>query len=140
MTMNRVPAFDPLAFGAAAVRLRSLRQEVLTANIVNADTPNFKARDIDFASALQAELTGAGTAKTVGLTLTHPAHIAVRGVANSPEQLYRIPVQPAVDGNTVDPDVERGHFVKNAMFTEAALSFLGSTIRTRISAITGQAS
>jgi flagellar basal-body rod protein FlgB len=54
--------------------------------------------------------------------------------------MYRVPVQPAADGNTVDPDIERGHFVKNAMFTESALSFLGSTLRTRLSAITGQPS
>jgi flagellar basal-body rod protein FlgB len=54
--------------------------------------------------------------------------------------MYRVGVQPAKDGNTVDPDIERGHFVKNAFFTEAALNFLGSTLRSRMSAITGQPS
>ena len=54
--------------------------------------------------------------------------------------LYRIPVQPAIDGNTVDPDLERGHFVKNSFFTESAISFLGSSLRSRLSAITGQPS
>jgi flagellar basal-body rod protein FlgB len=55
-----------------------------------------------------------------------------------PNKMFRVPVQPSVDGNTVDPDIERGHFVKNSFFTESALSFLGSTLRTRLSAITGQ--
>jgi len=54
--------------------------------------------------------------------------------------LFRVGVQPSLDGNTVDPDIERGNFVKNAFFTEAAISFLGSSFRSRLSAITGQPS
>jgi flagellar basal-body rod protein FlgB len=76
----------------------------------------------------------------LGLDRTHRAHIAIPVTTQGPERLYRVPVQPSVDGNTVDPDVERGHFVKNAFFTESALTFLGSTIRGRLSAITGQPS
>ncbi len=138
--MNTVPRYDPLTFGETALKLRSLRHEVLSSNLVNADTPNFKARDINFQSVLAARLAGQAEASSLGLDRTHQAHIAVSVSSTGPQKMYRVPVQPAVDGNTVDPDVERGHFVKNAFFTESALSFLGSTLRTRLSAITGQPS
>ena len=78
----------------------------------------------------------------MGLATSHPDHLR-GGLADQDVDhmaLYRIPVQPSVDGNTVDPDLERGHFMKNAWMTEGTLSFLGSTIRTRLSAITGQPS
>lgn len=138
--VNTVPRFDPLAFGETALKLRSFRHEVLSSNLVNADTPNYKARDIDFPSVLEARLKGQMDPTSLGLDLTHEAHIAVAVRVGGPQQMFRVPVQPSVDGNTVDPDIERGHFVKNSMFTESALSFLGSTLRTRLSAITGQPS
>ena len=138
--VNTVPRYDALAFGEAALKLRTLRHEVLSSNLVNADTPNFKARDIDFQSVLADRLAGKKDPSSLGLDRTHLAHIAVPVSSQGPERLYRVPVQPSVDGNTVDPDVERGHFVKNAFFTESVLSFLGSTIRSRLSAITGQPS
>ena len=138
--MNTVPRYDPLAFGETALKLRSYRQEVLGSNLVNADTPNYKARDIDFPTILEARLAGQLDPRSLGLDLTHEAHIAVPIRVGGPNKMYRVPVQPSVDGNTVDPDIERGHFVKNSFFTESALSFLGSTLRTRLSAITGQPS
>ena len=138
--MNTVPRYDPLAFGETALKLRSYRQEVLGSNLVNADTPNYKARDIDFPTILEARLAGQVDPRSLGLDLTHEAHIAVPIRVGGPNKMYRVPVQPSVDGNTVDPDIERGHFVKNSFFTESALSFLGSTLRTRLSAITGQPS
>jgi flagellar basal-body rod protein FlgB len=108
--------------------------------LVNADTPNYKARDIDFPSVLAARLSGQSDPTSLGLDLTHQAHIAVPIRVGGPNKMFRVPVQPSVDGNTVDPDIERGHFVKNSFFTESAISFLGSTLRTRLSAITGQPS
>jgi flagellar basal-body rod protein FlgB len=138
--MNSVPRYDPLMFGEVALKLRTYRHELLGANLVNADTPNFKAQDIDFASALSQHLEGRLPKRGVGLDLTHQAHLQGRITETGPQKFFRIPVQPSVDGNTVDPDLERGHFSKNAMFTEAALNFLGSTLKTRLSAITGQAS
>lgn len=141
--MSTAPLHDSLRFGEAALRLRTLRQEMLTGNLVNADTPGYQARDIDFAAELSRALsgTGAGAGASLGLSTTHAAHLPGRstrreGVA----ALYRMPVQPAVDGNTVDPDLERSHFVKNTFFTESAISFLGSSLRSRLSAITGQPS
>jgi flagellar basal-body rod protein FlgB len=138
--VNLVPRYDTLAFGEHALKLRTYRHELLSANLVNADTPNYLAKDIDFTQTLQAQLAGLQPQSGVNLQRTHHAHIAGQVSITGPDVLYRTPVQPAVDGNTVDPDIERGHFVKNAMFTEAAISFLGSSIRSRLSAITGQAS
>jgi flagellar basal-body rod protein FlgB len=137
--MNAAPRFDPLQFGETALKLRTYRHELLSANLVNADTPNFKARDIDFPQALHMHLQGQLPKHSLGMDLTHQMHIAGKTTATGPKQLFRVPVQPSADGNTVDPDIERGHFVKNAMMTEASLSFLGSTLKTRLSSITGQA-
>lgn len=139
--MTAQPAYDSLQFGEAALRLRTLRQEILTGNMVNADTPGYLARDIDFAAELKRALRAGAKAQGVNLATTHQAHLPGRPA--QPEgvnALYRIPVQPAIDGNTVDPDLERGHFVKNSFFTESAISFLSSTLRSRLSAITGQPS
>lgn len=138
--MNPAPRYDPLMFGEVALKLRTYRHELLGANLVNADTPNFKAQDIDFASALAQHLQGRLPQRGVGLDLTHRSHLQGRISEVGPQKFFRVPVQPSVDGNTVDPDLERGHFSKNAMLTEASLNFLGSTLKTRLSAITGQAS
>jgi flagellar basal-body rod protein FlgB len=136
--VNLVPAYDSIAFGEAALKLRTHRHELLSANLVNSETPNYKARDIDFADVLQRQLAGQLPIRGVELQRTHPGHLSGRVSEQGPEQLFRVPVQPSVDGNTVDPDVERGHFVKNAMLTEATINFLGSSFRGRLSAITGQ--
>ena len=138
--MNTVPQFDSLKFGEAALKLRSLRHELLSSNLVNADTPHYKARDIDFQSVLMQRLSGHSSISSVSLDRTHQGHFQMASSVRSPQQMFRVGVQPSLDGNTVDPDLERGQFVKNAFFTEAALSFLGSTLRTRLSAITGQPS
>lgn len=139
MSTHLVPSHDPLKFGETVLRLRSHRHELLSANLVNADTPGFKARDINFPEVLAMQLQGSSIAGA-GLKRTHERHLPGVGQAGEPSALYRVPVQPSVDGNTVDPDLERGHFVKNAFMTEGALSFLGSTLRSRLSAITGQPS
>jgi flagellar basal-body rod protein FlgB len=141
MNANATPAHDPLQFGEAVLRLRAHRHELLSANLVNADTPGFKSRDVDFPNVLAKQLAGGLPPQAAeAMKRTHSAHLAGRSAETGPVALYRVPVQPSVDGNTVDPDIERGHFVKNAFMTEGALSFLGSTLRSRLSAITGQAS
>ena len=139
--MNRIPAYDPLDFGSAALKLLTYRHELLGANLVNADTPHFKAQDIDFSGELHKQMGRPTVGSDLGLAMSHVAHI--RGsvaLGDQPQALFRIPVQPSIDGNTVDPDIERSHFMKNAWMTEGTLGFLSSTIRTRLSAITGQPS
>jgi flagellar basal-body rod protein FlgB len=132
---------DYLRFNEAALSLRSQRQQLLASNIANADTPNFKARDIDFASALQGVM--ARTTPPAGVLKTSaPAHLG--GTAQAAGTLpdgtplqYRGVVQGAVDGNTVDMDVERNQFADNAIRYEAGITMINMQIRGLMAAIQG---
>jgi flagellar basal-body rod protein FlgB len=138
--MNALPQYDPLSFGEATLKLRTFRQQILGNNLANSDTPGFKAMDIRFAEVLRAQLEGISSPFTLSLSTTNPGHITGKASIEDPRLLYRVPNQPSMDGNTVDGDIELSEFTKNSIFTESALSMLGSTIRARLSAITGQAS
>lgn len=114
------------------LKAASQRMELLAANIANADTPNYKARDLDFGAALQA----AGGAQSVTLATTRQGHI--QGVAAGGSQaLYRVPDQPSLDGNTVDAQRESAAVAETATRYQASLSFLDQRIRTLRAAITG---
>ena len=107
-----------------ALGLRAYRQEMLASNIANADTPNFKARDIDFKSSLNAAL-GKSPAAQLPLTRTEVGHLAgSAGNRYGANLQYRTDYQSSVDGNTVNMDVERGAFAENALHMEALLSFV----------------
>jgi flagellar basal-body rod protein FlgB len=132
---------DDLRPVQTALGLRSYRQELLASNIANGDTPNFKARDIDFKSALGMALgkTGSATAATLPLERSQPGHLA--GGASGPHGAavsYRAEYQGAVDGNTVNMDVERSAFAENAVQMEALITFVNNRLRTMQSAIQGQ--
>jgi len=108
-----------------ALKLRALRNQVLAANIANADTPNFKARDIDFKAALSAA-KGDG----VSLRTTNDQHFRSLNTATTgAEVLYRVPMQSSLDGNTVETDVEQAAFAENALQYRATLQFLDGQIR-----------
>jgi flagellar basal-body rod protein FlgB len=118
-----------------AVLLRERRAELLSENLANADTPQYKARDLDF----RALLDGAGADLRAGLATTHPRHIRVSaGEAGEGDRLYRIPSQPAIDGNTVDPDTERAAFLDNALRYQASLQFLDGRIKRLTAALRGE--
>ena len=136
--MNRVD--NALDFQATALRLRAQRQEVLAGNIANADTPNYKARDFDFAQALQAAVAGRTGGHVGGLpmTTTAPGHLPGNVQAGTPRLLYRTPSQDAVDGNTVDMDQERTAFAETAFHYEASLNFINRLLKGMRTAITGQ--
>ena len=136
--MNAVPKYDHLSFGETALKLRTYRQEVLGNNLTNSDTPNFKARDIDFASVLQNQLNGISDASSLKLARTNQNHLPGTSQVDDPKLLYRTPNQPSMDGNTVDADIELSEFTKNSVFTQSALTLLTGTIKSRMSAITGQ--
>ncbi len=138
--MNAVPQYDSLAFAESTLKLRTYRQQVLGNNLANSDTPGFKARDIQFADLLKAQLDGKATSNSVSMATTNKAHIPGKVTQDDPRLLYRIPNQPSMDGNTVDADVELSEFTKNSVLTEFAINRVGSTIKSRMSAITGQPS
>jgi len=123
---------DSLGVG---LKLRAQRQQLLAANIANADTPGYKAVDLDFADAL-----GRAAGSRIGLATTQAGHL--RGRAGEPNGVavkYRIPAQDSIDGNTVEIDRETALFTENALAYQANAQFLGDTIRTLRLAITGQA-
>jgi flagellar basal-body rod protein FlgB len=129
-----------LEFQSRALALRAERQKVLAANIANADTPNFKARDIDFSAALQRATAGTGsTAPNGQLVRTDARHLVLNGGPGSsaPMQQIRTSPQGSFDGNTVDMDAERMHFADNAVRYEATLRFINGHVRTMLSAIRG---
>jgi len=138
MTNGVIGSID---FQAQALQLQAERGRVLASNIANADTPNYKARDFDFQQALAvATANGGASAKAaVKPVRTNAAHLAGPGGTDiSPPLLYRAPLQSAVDGNTVDLDVERANFAENSVRYEATLRFLNGQIKEMMTAINGQ--
>jgi flagellar basal-body rod protein FlgB len=128
-----------LGVHATALQLRSQRTEVLAANLANADTPNYRARDLDFKSALAAAST-ANAQKPVPMAMTNTGHIGgatVNGLP-APELKYRVPLAPAIDGNTVDVQLEQAAFAENTVRYQATLTFISTKLRTLLTAITGQ--
>ena len=130
-----------LGLSPQVMALRARRMELLAANIANADTPGYKARDIDFAAAMRQALGPAG-ARATGLRLTHPKHLAagarVAGAGVDVPILYRIPSQPSMDGNTVENHREHAAFMDNAVRYQASLNFLDGRIRGMRTAIRGR--
>jgi len=125
------------AFGVheAAISIRSQRAEVLANNLANADTPNFKARDIDFSKALEQ----AQTSQSSQLNRTHSAHLDSSIGGEIPGLSYRIPMQPDTgDGNSVDAQYEQTKFAENAMQYETSLRFLDGKIKGLLTAIRGE--
>jgi flagellar basal-body rod protein FlgB len=108
-----------------ALKLRSYRQELLSANIANSDTPNYKAVDFDFGKALSAATTAASNSTAS----TDPA-------ANATLQ-YRVPAQLSIDGNSVEMDAERAKFADNTVRYEAAMTTLTAQIKTMLAALQG---
>lgn len=106
--------------------MRAQRNQVLSSNIANADTPNYKARDVDFGSLLQ-------DTKFSPLSLARTNNMHESGFMTTrtgADVKYRIPTQPSLDGNTVETDVEQAAFAENAVQYRATLAFLDGQIRT----------
>ena len=108
---------------ATALEFRARRMGVLASNIANASTPGFKAKDIDFQSALKAAEGPAAS-----------------GVDRAMDEatLYRVPLQPSADGNTVDLSTEQTAFAENAVAYQTTLSFLNGRISTITRALRGE--
>ncbi len=134
--LNRLD--DLLNFHTQALRVRDQRQQVLASNIANADTPNYKARDVDFKTALQGALKGAGASDGMTVATTARGHIAGNpGMNAQTGLLYRTPAQGSVDGNTVDMDAERAAFADNAVHYEFNLTRISQQIKSMLAVIQG---
>lgn len=121
-----------LEFYSEALAARARRQQLLASNIANADTPGYRARDLDFAALLRDQSNG------MTLARTRAGHRAVAMRPREPEfVVYRVPLQSALDGNTVELDFERAQFSDNALRYEAGLVALNAHIRHILAAIQG---
>ncbi len=132
---------DYLRFNEAALNLRGQRQQLIASNIANADTPNYKARDIDFNGAMKLAMAR-GSPPAAELTKTATTHLAAKessgsSGANGVPLLYRNIQQGAIDGNTVDMDAERNQFADNAIRYEAGITMISGQIKSMLSAIQG---
>lgn len=127
---------NDLQFHQTALNLRAARQEVLASNIANADTPHFKARDIDFKAALNGALGRAVAGQPpLALARTSAQHLDKAAGGAAANLLYRTELQSSVDGNTVDMDTERAAFAENAIQFEAMLTFINGKLKTMSAAI-----
>ncbi|WP_445493849.1 flagellar basal body rod protein FlgB [Photorhabdus sp. SF281] len=124
-------------FQQEALSLRSRRQEILSANIANADTPGYQARDVDFATQLKKTIEhGRVTGNGIGLTLTSDRHIPIQPQKRMEmDLLYRVPYQAAMDGNTVDMDMERGNFMDNSLKYQAELTATSAQVKSMMSVL-----
>lgn len=103
-----------------ALTLRSQRLSLLASNIANAATPGYQARDIDFTRALDLATRGRSAADAAGEAVA-----------------YRVPLNPSVDGNTVELSTEQTLFAENAVQYRTTLSFLEGRISTIRRALKG---
>jgi flagellar basal-body rod protein FlgB len=138
-----------LGVHAQALTLEAQRTELLAANLANADTPNYKARDIDFKAALAAAggngaSGSSATGSTLAMSSTNGAHLGAAGTdsanatAIDANLKYRVPMAPALDGNTVDTQLEQAAFAENSVRYQATLTFLNARLKELMTAIVGQ--
>ncbi|OWJ91194.1 flagellar basal body rod protein FlgB [Pseudomonas sp. A46] len=121
-----------------ALSFRAQRGEVLANNIANADTPNYKARDLDF-SAVLAQQADKQTQGAFHAATTHERHIEADGFDMGDAALkYRIPFQAAIDQNTVDAQLEQANYTENAMQFQASFTLLNSKFNGLTKALRGE--
>lgn len=118
---------------ALALNLRAERTQLLADNIANADTPNYKARDLDFRNALRQAENHSGRLLTTNARHIQPVSLSV----GNPTIQYRVPANPSLDGNTVELEREQARFAQNTVEYQAALNFLGNRISGLLGAIKG---
>jgi flagellar basal-body rod protein FlgB len=123
-----------LGIHEAALTFRAHRMDVLAANLANADTPHYKARDVEFSSLLE------GAASAVKLHTTDARHLSTTPRPAQNELKYRIPHQPSLDGNTVEADLELARYAENAVSYQASLLFASNRISTLRTALSGSRS
>ena len=113
--------------------LREKRSELLASNLANADTPNYKARDLDFKAVLNNTLAPAQS-----MERTHEGHFSPKQHLLGATVMYRNPHLASLDGNTVESHIEQAKYSQNAVQYQASLSFINGKFRGLMSAIRGE--
>lgn len=124
---------NALGIHSAAMTLRAKRAELLAGNLANADTPGYKARDINFQAVLAGEVSNKNN---LTMAATRQGHISGKSGEDS-QLLYRNPSQPAIDGNTVDTQIEQSLYAKNNLDYTASFEFLSRKFKGLKGAIRG---
>lgn len=119
-----------LEFQATALDIRERRNALLGSNIANSATPGYKARDINFEDELETQISGGG------ILMNDPRHLSPDGA--SEKVLFRDPLNPTLDGNTVELGVEQMEFSENTVRYASSLTFLNNRISSLLSAIRGE--
>jgi flagellar basal-body rod protein FlgB len=132
-------SFDKaLGIHEKALGFRAQRAEVLSNNIANADTPNYRARDLDFATVL-AEQNDKTSRKQVSLSRTDNQHIPAAGVELAdPALRFRTPFHPSIDQNTVDMQQEQANYAENSVQFQASFTLLNSKFKGLVGALRGE--
>ena len=115
-----------------ALNLRGKRNKILASNIANAATPHFKARDIDFETEIKKR------EKIGDISVNHNKHFALLSKVRPNDMLFREPLNPSLDGNTVELAVEQMEFSENVVRYQTTLQFLTNKINGLMSAIRGE--
>lgn len=124
-----------VGFHEKALAIRTDRMEVISGNLANANTPGYKARDIDFQKAMKSANAYQGGGQS--LTRTNEKHLSGR-MQSSTNLEYRVPTQPDTgDGNTVEVQAERNRFLDNGLRYQASLEFVNGKIKGMKKAISG---
>lgn len=129
-------------FGVQAEALRVLdrRAEIIASNLANANTPGFKAKELDFRAALFAAVENERAASIERMNPDAADNTINIGDGTAPEDfiVYREPAQPAMDANTVDTQAEHAAYLDNALRYQASLTFMGNRVRSLLTAIRGE--
>ncbi len=124
-----------LGIHESAFKLRAQRAELLADNMANVDTPNYKAKDLDFKQALAAQ---SGEQTWFSMAATHSGHLPAIDETGHPDAKYRTPQQPSIDGNTVEEHIEHAAYMKNALDFQASFQFLNGKFKGLTSALRGE--
>lgn len=124
---------NALGLHPQALMLREQRSQVLAANLANADTPGYKAQDLDFTSVLKQTMQ-----TSQKLERTQEGHIAPQQQILAADLMYRNPNQVSLDGNTVEAHIEQSKYAENAVQYQASLEFINDRFAGLMSALKGQ--
>ncbi len=102
-----------------ALTLREKRSEVLASNLANADTPGYKARDLDFHAVLKKSMPASNN-----MERTQQGHFSPNDRLLGSTMMFRNPQQASLDGNTVESHIEQAKYAENAVQYQASLQFI----------------
>lgn len=120
-----------------ALQVRSKRAQLIANNIANADTPGYKARDIEFSEVLLKQMRGSSMSPSMRSTDARHVNNLIDSTAMEGLK-YRNPMQPSIDGNTVDMNIEKAEYAENTLRFQATFTFLNGRVKGILGALRGE--